>query len=167
MSQPPIRVLFVSQRNSLRSLLAQACLNQMGAGRFLAFSCGSGVAPGQQLHPLVATALAAAGISADNLSSKGWNHYERGEGRRMRFVITLSDDLLSRSGPMWPGQPDTAQWSYPDLLDPARAQGVTPQEVQQTLYSLRRRIELLVSLPMRNVDAGDLRNDLRDLAYAG
>ena len=167
MLQPPIRVLFVSQRNSLRSLLAQACLNQMGGGRFLAFSCGSAVASGQQPHPLVVPALAAAGMATGNLSSKGWNLYARGEERRMRFVITLSDDPLSRSAPMWPGQPDTALWSYPDLLDPARQQGATAQDVQQTLYSLRRRIELLVSLPMRNANPGDLRNDLRDLAYVG
>ena len=150
----------------MRSLLAEACLNHLGGGRFDAYSCGSAVAPDQSPHPLVASALKEAGISPDDLACKGWNHYARGDARRMRFVITLSDDPISRSAPIWPGQPDTALWSYPDLLDPTRQNPVSAQEVLQTLYSLRRRVELLVSLPMRNVDAVDLRNDLRDLAYA-
>jgi len=34
-----------------------------------------------------------------------------------------------------------------------------------TLHSLRRRIELLVSLHSRGVDRADLRHDLRDMAH--
>ena len=83
----------------------------------------------------------------------------------MRFVITLSDDSASRQAPLWPGQPDTALWTFPDLLDRARPGPASPQEVMAMLHTLRRRIELLVSLPMRGAAAGDLRSDLRDLAY--
>jgi arsenate reductase (thioredoxin) len=165
MFQPRVNVLFVSQRNSLRSLLAQACLNHLGRERFLAHSCGSAVPADCQPHPLVAPSLRAAGIPAENLASRSWSQYARGDRTPMRFVITLSDDVASRQPPVWPGQPDTALWTFPDLLDPARSRAVSPQEAMAMLHTLRRRIELLVSLPMRGAASGDLRSDLRDLAY--
>ena len=155
----------MSQRNSLRSLLAQACLTHVGRGRFVGYSCGSAVPGHTQPHPLVATALRAAGMEVDNLTCKDCGLYTRGDSGAMRFVITLSDDPLSRLPPVWPGQPDTALWAFADLLDPSRPRAATAQDAIAMLHAMRRRIELLVSLPIQGASAGDLRSDLRDLAY--
>lgn len=104
-------------------------------------------------------------MSADNLTCKHCSRYARTDGATMRFVITLSDDAASRQALVWPGQPDTASWVFPDPLDPARPRDPTGQDVMLMLHAMRRRIELLVSLPMSGASAGDLRSDLRDLAY--
>ena len=123
MFQPRINVLFVSRRNSLRSLLAQACLNQIGRERFVAYSAGSAVPLDGRPHPLLVPALRAAGLSTEDLACRNWSLYTRSD-RPMRFVITLADDAFSRAAPVWPGQPDTALWTFPDLLDPMRPQAV-------------------------------------------
>lgn len=165
MLSPRINVLFVSQRNSLRSLLAQACLNHVGRERFAGFSCGTAVGPDVGPHPLVAPTLRAAGMAGENLTCKDCRRYTRVDGVPMRFVIALSEDAMSGPALVWPGQPDTALWAFPDLLDPSRPRAATAQDVMAMLHVMRRRIELLVSLPMRGVNPGDLRSDLRDLAY--
>ena len=85
---------------------------------------------------------------------------ERGAARAM-FVITLDDEIVE-SQPAWPGQPDTALWSMPDvaaLADPEK----TASAAIQTLYALRRRLELFINLPLANGDRASLRADVRDL----
>ena len=44
-------VLFLSQRNSARSILAEALLNSIGRGQFVA--CSAGVRPAPGLEPIV------------------------------------------------------------------------------------------------------------------
>lgn len=86
MFQPRINVLFVSQRNSLRSLLAQTCLNHLGRERFLAHSCGSVVPLDGQPHPLVTPALRAAEMPAGLLASLPVQGVWAGDLRDLAYV---------------------------------------------------------------------------------
>jgi hypothetical protein len=82
----------------------------------------------------------------------------------MDFVIALDADTVS-DHPSWTGQPATALWNYPKITS---ANGKTKNlgiAAVQTLVSLRRRIELLVSLHSRAQRGSDFLYDLRDLAY--
>ncbi|GAC1600612.1 MAG: hypothetical protein NVS3B2_02940 [Ramlibacter sp.] len=115
---------------------------------------------------MVLSVLRKAGIPSENLSCASWFRFTHSDVKPMRFVITLADDPITNAAPTWPGQPVTASWLLPDLLESGRTAPVSFLEVQQTLYSLRRRIELLISLPMTKYgSAADLRSDVRDLAY--
>ena len=49
MSEHTFNVLFICSANSARSIMAEACLNQMGGSRFKAYSGGS--LPAGQVHP--------------------------------------------------------------------------------------------------------------------
>lgn len=158
-----VHVLFVSRRNTARSILADACLNALSKGRMQAFSCGSPQHVGRAPHPSALQALAKAGFATPQGPCKSWDFIARGP-RRMDFVITLAEDMEVEV-PRWPGQPETALWAYPDMVLTGDLGGDVYEGMLQTLYSLRRRLELLVSLPIRGVDRSDLRKDLRDLGY--
>jgi protein-tyrosine-phosphatase len=162
--QTRIGVVFVSRRNSLRSILAEACLGYLDPKRrFAACSCGQ---PGQisrSVHPAAIGALGSAGMSLPLHQPRSWDELLRSGLHGAEFVITL-DLSVQPLQPRWPDQPDEAVWEFPDA-----AAGENPEDVAhaaiQTLYSLKRRLELLVSLPMRGADKSALRSDVRDLAY--
>jgi len=82
----------------------------------------------------------------------------------MDFVISL-DEVTTGQHPSWPGQPDTAVWGSPAVLLPNIDDSELKVISLQALYSLRRRLELLVALPMHGIDRDALRGDIRDMAY--
>ncbi|MDM0014786.1 protein tyrosine phosphatase [Variovorax sp. J22P168] len=156
-----IGVLFVSRRNSLRSILAEACLNHVGSHRFRVFSCGQ---PGQiagAIHPAALGALHSASIPLPVAPLRGWDAFTRSGAPRVDFVITL-DETVALAEPRWPGQPDSAVWPFEDVaaLDDPQA---AAHAAIQVLYALRRRLELLVNLPMQGTDRSALRSDVRGL----
>jgi hypothetical protein len=84
----------------------------------------------------------------------------------MDFVIALDPASVDQH-PSWPGQPVTALWSYPAILSPGGNDSDMRPLALQTLYSIRRRLELLIALPMHGPDRTALRDDIRDMAYMG
>ncbi len=109
-------------------------------------------------------ALKMAGIPIDGLHCKGWTKFIRNGAPRMDFVIALDEDTAYQH-PIWPGQPQTAVWAYAPLVQ-QKGNGIdVGLATVQTLHSLRRRLELLVSLHARGVKGADLRHDLRDMAH--
>ncbi|RZL92199.1 MAG: protein tyrosine phosphatase [Variovorax sp.] len=156
-------VIFVSRRNSLRSILAQACLNHLDADRFSAYSCGQPGFISDAIHPAAIGALRSASIAVPLVQPHGWNDLARAGGHRANFIITL-DEATQSAEPRWPGQPDSALWALPDVAgldDPEES----ARAAIQLLYMLRRRLELLTSLPLREADPAAIRSDVRDLAH--
>ena len=164
MSDQPINVLFLCTHNSARSILAEALLNHIGKGRFKAYSAGSSPRENQQPNPLGLKVLEAAGISTTGLRSKSWDDFGKPDAPHMDLVITVCDNAAGEVCPYWPGQPATAHWGY---ADPSAVEGTDEQRLEafrQTLHAIRRRLELLVNLPLAGVDKLMLQNKARDLA---
>jgi arsenate reductase (thioredoxin) len=160
----PLNVLFLCTHNSARSILAEAILNHIGRGRFKAFSAGSSPRENQQPNPLGLQVLQAAGIPIDGLRSKSWDEFGHADAPRMDLVITVCDNAAGEVCPYWPGQPATAHWGYPD---PSAGNGPDAQKLEafrQTLHALKRRFELLVSLPTAKLEKTMLQGTARDLA---
>jgi arsenate reductase (thioredoxin) len=158
-----INVLFVSRRNTLRSIMAQACLTHIAEKRFHARSCGLPLRVGTAVDPAAVSALRTAGIPLPDIKPRSWNEFVPARGFEAEFVIALDADI-ERLQPAWPGQPHTALWAYPDTAvidDPEEA----AHKALQILYSLRRRLELLASLPLYGSDRESVRADIRDLGY--
>lgn len=156
-------VIFVSRRNSLRSILAQACLMQLGGDRFTALSCGQPGQVSRELHPAALGALASAGMPVPPVHPRGWDELARASSHRADFVITLDEATLAYQ-PRWPGQPAAALWAFPDIAALDNAEEAAHAAIQM-LHALRRRLELLVSLPLHGADAAAMRSDVRDLAH--
>ena len=142
----PIRVLFLCTHNSARSILAEACLNHLGQGRWQAFSAGSSPRSGQQPHALALAALQEAGIATVDLHSKSWDAFAGPNAPPMDLIITVCDNAAGEVCPIWPGHPATAHWGY---ADPSEGDELGAeqrlQRFRSTLQAIRSRLEALLA----------------------
>lgn len=158
---PSFNVLFLCTRNSARSIMAEAILNRLGHGRFRAFSAGSDPAPAPL--PEVMEKLASLGHDTSALGSKSWDMFIGPAAPRMEFVIALCDTLDNQLCPDFGDRAITAAWPLPD---PAKFSGnaAERQTLLNELYaSLRRRIEIFMSLPFETLDRMALKQRLDDI----
>jgi len=166
MTDKVLNVLFLCTHNSARSILAEAILNHIGRGRFKGFSAGSSPRNNQQPNPLGLQVLQNAGISTEGLHSKSWDEFGQPDAPHMDLVITVCDNAAGEVCPYWPGQPATAHWGYPD---PSAGDGSDAQKLEAfrlTLLALKRRLELLISLPAEKLEKTMLQSTARDMAKA-
>ncbi|WCM88576.1 arsenate reductase ArsC [Acidovorax sp. NCPPB 3576] len=166
MSDTPqaLNVLFLCTHNSARSILAEALLNDMGRGRFRAFSAGSSPREHQQPHPLGIQVLRSAGIATEGLRSKSWDEFAAPGAPAMDLVITVCDNAAGEACPIWPGHPATAHWGY---ADPSEGDGTDAEKreaFRQTLHAMKRRLDLLVALPQDKLAQAVLQTSVRQLA---
>jgi protein-tyrosine-phosphatase len=158
----PYNLLFLCTGNSARSILAEAILNREGQGHFRAFSAGSH--PKGEVHPAAIGLLAELGYPTADLRSKGWDEFAAPNGPELDFVITVCDNAAGEVCPAWPGQPMTAHWG---VEDPAMVNGEDQRRAFWLAYQqLRRRIELLLALPIESLDELSLQSRLRDIGKA-
>jgi protein-tyrosine-phosphatase len=118
MADRPFNVLFLCTGNSARSVMAEAILNQLGAGKFRAYSAGS--QPKEQVHPETLQLLRGLGYDTSAFRSKSWSEFASPGAPPLDFVFTVCDNAAGEVCPVWPGQPMTAHWGIPD---PAIATG--------------------------------------------
>jgi arsenate reductase len=143
-------VLFLCTCNSARSLIAESQLNTLGKGRFQAFSAGS--FPTGRINPLALEFLQANGLPTEGLRSKPWDEFAVPGAPVLDYVLTVCDDAVEDSSPVWPGQPISAHWH---VDDPAAVRGdehAKHQAMVAAAANLRRRIELFVALPTEALD---------------
>ena len=154
-------VLFLCTGNSARSILAEALMNRLGKGRFRAYSAGSH--PTGKVNPLALETLASAELPAKGFRSKNWDEFAAAGAPAMDFIITVCDNAAGEVCPVWPGKPATAHWS---VADPAAVEGTEAQKraaFRDAANILRRRIELLVALPIEKLDEMSLGTRLREI----
>jgi arsenate reductase len=163
MSAPVTRhVLFLCTANSARSILAEGLMNALGGARgFRAWSAGS--FPRGEVNPLALRTLAEQGIPVDGFRSKSWEEFAGPRAPVMDFVFTVCDQAAGELCPVWPGQPVTAHWGVPD---PAAVEGVDAVRMKaflEAFLTLRRRIEIMLSLPIPSLDRMLLQQSVREI----
>ena len=160
-SDKVFNVLFVCTHNSARSIMAEGLLNSMGRGNFQAFSAGS--QPGGTVNPWALKTLEKLRIPVDGFRSKDWAEFARPEAPRLDFVFTVCDNAAGEVCPVWPGQPMTAHWGVPD---PAAFQGSDEEKAKvfwDTAVILKRRLELMLALPLRSLDRLSIQREIKDI----
>ena len=158
MNQKIHHVLFICTHNSARSIMAEGLLNHLGEGRFKAWSAGSH--PRGEVHPLALRTLSGLQMPADGFRSKDWEEFSRPGAPQMDFVFTVCDKAAGEVCPVWPGQPMTAHWG---VADPAAVEGTDEQRLrafQDAAMVLRRRIELMLALPLASLDRMALQREI-------
>lgn len=150
MSEKTYNVLFLCTGNSARSVLAETILIREGKGRFKAFSAGSH--PTGTVNPHAIEILRLNNYSTDGLRSKSWDEFAQPGAPVMDFVFTVCDNAAGEICPIWPGQPISAHWGFPD---PAAFEGSIAEtravfvDVYQQIFT---RVALFTALPIASLE---------------
>src|ERR1700728_3467992 len=94
-------VLFLCTGNSARSIMAEAILDRIGAGKFKAYSAGSH--PKGEIHPRTIQLLKRLNYATDNFGSKPWDEFAVAGAPHLDFVFTVCDNAANEACPVWPG----------------------------------------------------------------
>ena len=145
-----IHVLVLCTGNSARSILGEVLINELGGGRFRAFSAGSH--PVGQVNPGAIQMLQEKGHPTEGLASKSWDRFSGVDAPVIDIVITVCDNAAGEACPVWQGAPVTVHWGIPD---PA-ADG----DFDRAYERLRARIEAMVRLPIARMDTAERKSAL-------
>jgi arsenate reductase len=165
MTEKTYNVLFLCTGNSARSILAEALMNNLGAGRFKAYSAGS--MPTGRVNPHTQPIVERLGFEFSDFRSKAWDEFAQPGAPPLDFIFTVCDNAAGEVCPIWPGRPMTAHWGLPD---PAAVQG-TEAEIAaafaDTARMLGNRIRVVLSLPLGTLDRMSLQAKLREIGQTG
>ena len=140
--QAPIRVLFLCTGNSARSQIAQALLQQAGAGDFEVESAGT---EPKGVNPFTVQVLAESGIDWSTARSKSAQEFV---GQHWDYVITVCD-RARQACPIFPGHYDSLHWG---LEDPAEVEGTDEEKLaafRRTRVDVAMRLRPFVTLARR------------------
>jgi arsenate reductase (thioredoxin) len=161
----PFNVLFLCTGNSARSIMAEALLNRLGAGKFRAFSAGS--QPKGKVHPETIRLLQSLDYDTSGFRSKSWSEFADPGAPVLDFVFTVCDNAAGEACPFWPGQPMTGHWGIPD---PAEAQGSRAEialAFKDAYRMLHQRIGVFTALPIGSLDQLGLQSKLKEIGRMG
>ena len=161
MAERPFNALFLCTSNSARSIMAEAILNKLGAGKFRAYSAGS--QPKGQVNPHASALLRSLDYDTSGFRSKSWSEFAEPGAPALDFVFTVCDNAAGETCPVWPGQPMTTHWG---VSDPAEVKG-TPAEIalafKDAYRMLHQRIAIFTALPIRSLDQLSLQARLKEI----
>jgi len=154
-------VLFLCTGNSARSIMAEVLLNHWGGQRFLGFSAGSH--PTGEVNPLTLDLLKQLKLPTRGLRSKSWDEFAEPGAPVMDFVFTVCDQAAGEICPVWPGQPITAHWGFPD---PAAFVG--PEAEKRAFFAevfrqIENRIKIFAALPLEKLDRLAIQRKVREM----
>ncbi len=160
MSDKVFNVLFLCTGNSARSIIAESVLNQLGQGRFKAFSAGS--MPAGTVNAHVMELIQRNKMPIEGIRSKSWDEFVQADAPKLDFVFTVCDQAAGEVCPVWPGQPMTAHWG---LEDPAQVAGEEEQKraVSNAFMQLNRRIGIFTNLPLEKLERHSLQKQLDEI----
>jgi arsenate reductase (thioredoxin) len=139
---PSFSVLMLSERNSVRSILAEHILRAKGRGRFDVRSAG--LRPSGKIEPLTLTTLDSRyGIEAKGARSKSWEEYRLIE---FDFIISLSESARDNRI-LWRGNPVHAHWGSPSPIELACTHDGLEQAFIDVASQIAARAMLFCSFP--------------------
>jgi protein-tyrosine-phosphatase len=161
MGDRPFNVLFLCTGNSARSIMGEAILNNLGGGKFRAYSAGS--QPKGQVHPETVQLLQGLGYDPSGFRSKSWGEFAKPGAPPLDFVFTVCDNAAGEACPVWPGQPMTAHWGIPDPASVTGSQAEIALAFKDAYRMLHQRIGIFTALPLRALDQLSLQKKLTEI----
>ena len=158
MTDRPFSVLVLCTGNSARSILGEAILGQLGAGRLVAHSAGS--KPKGVPHPGALRLLARKGIDTAPFRSKSWNEFTGPDVPPVDLAITVCGNAAGEACPFFIGAPLKAHWGLPDPADVNGSDADVDAAFEQTWRWLVMRAQALLDLPFETMDRKALAGEL-------
>jgi arsenate reductase len=147
----PLNILVLCTGNSCRSVLGEALLNHLGAGRFRASSAGS--RPVGRINENALATLARHGLPTEGYRSQSWEEFE---DAGIDIMISVCDSAAGEACPAYLGQAVRGHWGLPD---PAHVEGSAAEveaAFEATYAALERRIHKLLALPVETMPRQEL-----------
>lgn len=141
-------VLFLCKHNASRSLMAEAILNNVGQGRFLAYSAGT--EPSKVAHPYMLEVLREEGFDTTNLRPKSIQNFLDSHAPKMNLVIGLCNSLQQDETldiQMANHFPMIAHWHINDSESISGDNEAQKAAFSQVMRQLSQRIHLFANLP--------------------
>lgn len=151
-------ILVLCTGNSARSIVGEAMLNRLGAGRIVAYSAGS--KPKGVPHPGALRLLAAKGIDTAPFRSKSWDEFARPGAPAIDVAITVCGNAAGEACPLFIGAPVRAHWGLPDPADVTGSDADVDAAFAETWRLLEMRVRALLDLPFETMAAPELRDAL-------
>ena len=139
MKSDALNVLVLCTGNSCRSVIAESLINDLGRGRYRAWSAGS--APVGYVHPKSIETLERHGMDPGQLRSKSWNEFAQ---QPFDLVITVCDHAAGESCPLFPGNPKKLHWSTPDPAKATGSEADKDEAFDKTFLMLKNHVEELL-----------------------
>ena len=143
--------------------MAEAILNRLGGGKFHAYSAGS--FPKDEVHPFTLDLLQRQNFPIHELKPKVWDVFAGADAPDMDFVFTVCDRAAGEACPVWPGQPISAHWGFPDPAAFDGKEGEKRALFEDVFRMITQRLELFVSLPFESLDRLALEESLERLGH--
>jgi len=157
-----LNVLFVSDGNSSRSIMAETLLNKLGRNNFRAFSAGN--KPHGNVNAFTLETLKQTGYDTAELRSKSWSEFATIQAPRIDAVITMWDVPVQDRYPIWFSDPVVVNWKFPKI-DAQQANESERQYAHRRLFGdMEQQILKLTGLDLAKVRGTDLENRLKKIA---
>lgn len=151
-------ILVLCTGNSARSILGEAILNHLGAGRITAYSAGS--KPKGMPHSGALRLLARKGIDTSAFRAKSWDEFAVADSPAIDIAITVCGNAAEEVCPLFIGAPIRTHWG---LSDPAAVTGSDAEidtAFAETWRLLEMRARALLALPFEAMKPAELRKAL-------
>ena len=135
-----LKVLVLCTGNSCRSIMAEALINDLGRGRYRAWSAGS--VPASYVHPKSIETLKRHSIVPGQSRSKSWNEFTE---QSFDLVITVCDQAAGESCPLFPGTRKKLHWRTPYPAKVTRSEAEIDAAFDKTFFMLKNRVEELMN----------------------
>ncbi len=140
MKSDVLNVLVLCTGNSCRSVMAEALINDLGRGRYQAWSAGS--VPAGYVHQKSIETLQRHGIDPGQPRSKSWDECAE---QSFDLVITVCDQAAGESCPRFAGSPRKLHWSTSDPATVTGSEAEMDAAFDQAFFMLKSRVEELMA----------------------
>jgi protein-tyrosine-phosphatase len=154
-------ILFICTHNSARSIIGEAVASTHLSGKFIGYSAG--LHPQDSVSPFALEIADELQYSRDNLRSKSWEEFNAPDAPTMNFIISLYDPSNGEAIPHLPGNPASAYWIFPDPSNLTGNDDVKRRAMRAVMVGLKKRVEILASLPIEQLDAIAIQKKLAEI----